>query len=137
MEDKGSRFRGNDYFDNKMQEKLNQYDNEMEIIKVRIVNHFSKYYDTALGLNTDGDFDNFFNNKKNEIQIYLIKDVIPSLYNSELNKIKKKFKENKIDKYFKEQCPQIYNVQNKIRLETILNNSGFNGNEYFNKKKVE
>ena len=135
LEDKGSRFRGNDYFDNKMQEKLNQYDNEMEIIKVRIVNHFSKYYDTALGLNTDGDFDNFFNNKKNEIQIYLIKDVIPSLYNSELNKIKKKFKENKIDKYFKEQCPQIYNVQNKTELETILNNSGFNGIEYFNKKK--
>ena len=61
--------------------------------------------------------------------------MILNLYNNELDKVKIKFNEKKIDKYFKEQCPQIYNVQNKTELETILNNSGFNGIEYFNKKK--
>ena len=137
LEERGSRFRGMEYFENKKQEKLNQFDNEIEQIKSRIINHFSNYYDTSLQQNTENDFTNFFNNKKNEIQRYLTKDVISNLYNNELNKYKNKFIENKIDKYFKEQYPEIYNVQNKIDLQNILNNSGYNGKEYFNKKKTE
>ena len=137
LEETGRRFSGIKYFENKKEEKLNQYDNEIEQIKSIIKSHFSEHYDTSLQQNTENDFINFFNNKKNEIQRYLTKDVISNLYNNELNKYKNKFIENKIDKYFKEQYPEIYNVQNKIDLQNILNNSGYNGKEYFNKKKTE
>ena len=103
-------------------------------MKSRIKNHFSNYSDDALKMNSENDLINFFDIKKNEIQVFLEKTVILNLYNNELDKIKIKFNEIQIDKYFKdkEKCPQIYNVQNKIRLETILNNSGFNGIQYFN-----
>ena len=64
MEEVGSRFRGNDYFENKKQEKLYQYDNEIENIKSRIKNHFSNYSDAALEMNSENDLINFFNIKK-------------------------------------------------------------------------
>ena len=137
LEEKGNRFRGMDYFENKKQEKINQFDNEIEQIKSIIKNHFSNYYDTSLGQNTENDFTNFFNNKKSEVQKYLVKEVINNLYNEEFNKYKKKFNEHKIDKYFKEQYPKIENVKNKNDLTNILNNSGFNAIDYFNNKKIE
>ena len=135
IDEKGNRFRGNEYFENKKLEKLNQFDTEIENMKSRIINHFSHYYEESLNKSNENEFTNFFNSKKNEVQKYLTKEQINILYNNEFNKYKTKFIEHRIDKYFNEQYPKLYEVQNKTDLQNKLNNSGFNGNEYFNNKK--
>ena len=147
IDEKGSQFRGINYFEAKKQEKLDQFDNEIELLKARIKKHFEHFYE-MLEQNIENDFTTFFNDKKSEIQRYLTKDVINNLYTDEFNKYKKKFsdykeslnkkkQEEEIDKYFLEKYPKIFEIKNKNDLENILNNNEFNGIDYFNKKKQE
>ena len=93
-------FRPKNYSENKIKKKEEQTTIELEktddILKYlgenkkegQILNHFSSNYDTSLQQNTETDFTNFFNNKKNEVQKYLTKKVINDLYDNELNKYK-------------------------------------------------
>ena len=136
IDEKGNRFREINYFENKKQEKLNQFDDEVEKMKSNIITHFSNYKKESLNKSNETDFTNFFNSKKNEVQKFLTKDLILNFYMNKFYELKNEFMEKQIDKYFNEQYPKLYEVQNKTDLENKLNNSGFN-NQYFNNKKNE
>lgn len=141
LDQKANTFRGMEYYEEKKKEYLNDFENEVEKLKPLILNHFSRHFEESLVQNSEADFINFFNNKKNEIQKLLTKEDINRLYNEEMNKYKKKFNEHKqkrdIDNYFKKSYPKIYEVKNKKELEIILNSSNFNEIQYYDEKKQE
>ena len=79
LDQKANTFRGMEYYEEKKKEYLNDFENEVEKLKPLILNHFSRHFEESLVQNSEADFINFFNNKKNEIQKLLTKEDINRL----------------------------------------------------------